>query len=229
MAKSKVKTKGGILKKYAGAKGKGKLGTSAMKMGIEGLLTAPLGAAAGALIGRGASLVGLLGIGLGEYLGDETNFIKTASAGMIGYAIGSAIHSGQTSKTINGAGLQGLGAVKEGAKQRLMHFKDSWMKAYFIDKLVGEKQDTSTLQIQDETVGAVDMSEFDVFDDLNRQEALKFEQERAQEEELILNSGEQVYEMEQAPIQENDFDQLRVQEIDALDGAYYDEVDFSTM
>ncbi|MCR9171922.1 MAG: hypothetical protein NXI10_05490 [bacterium] len=229
MAKSKGKTKGNIFNKYADAKGKGNIKNSALKMGVEGIVAAGAGAGVGALIGRGAAVVGVLGLGLGEYFGDQTNFSKVASASMIGYAIGSSMHSSETAKTINGSGLQGFGAVKEGAKQRLTHFKDSWMKAFFLDKLVGGQSDSDTSRMDDGTVGAVDMSEFDVFDEINEQEALRFEEESAQEEELLLNEGESEFEMEELPIQEHEFDQLNVQEIDALDGTNYEDVDFNTM
>lgn len=226
MAKSSKKAKKNIFKKYSDAKAHGNIGVSAMKMAVEGVVAASAGAGVGALTGKWSALVGVISLGIGEYLGDDTNLSKAAAAGMIGYGIGSAVHSNETAKSINGAGLQGFGAVKEGAKQRLMHFKDGWMKAFFLDKIVGAKDDLDTTQTDDGTVGAIDMSEFDVFEDLNRQEAIKFEEERAQAEEFMLDSGED--ETDDLPIQEDEYDQLLVQEIDALDGNEYAEVDFST-
>lgn len=98
-----------------------------------------------------------------------------------------------------------MGSITEGAKNRLINFKNNWLQAFYLDKVIGSKTPT-----EDPTVGDIDVSALDVFDDLNKKEAIKYELQRIQQEEDSANDPlkgleDEVNEMNYSIIEE-DFD-----------------------
>lgn len=158
---------------------KGKVGHSAVKMGVEGVAAAVAGGGAGALFGVWSPLLGLLLIGTGHYFGDKTGLLRITGAACIGYGIAKAKENRASASAAVVEGIT-LGSIATGAKERLIDLKDNWLKATFLDKLIGPKTDATT---QDAPVGAIDLTELDAFETLNKEAAVKYELKKAQQGE----------------------------------------------
>lgn len=182
MAKNKEKGNGSKGKKMYERyveDSKGKVGHSAVKMGVEGVAAAVAGGGAGALLGIWSPLLGLLLLGTGHYLGDRTGLLRITGAACIGYGIAKAKENraAVTAATVEGITL---GSLATGAKERLIDLKDNWLQATFLDKLVGKKTE---VPVDETAVGAIDLTELDAFENLNKEAAVKYELKKAQEEE----------------------------------------------
>ncbi|MBI3133639.1 MAG: hypothetical protein HYZ14_03090 [Bacteroidetes bacterium] len=158
---------------------KGKVGHSAIKMVVEGASATVAGAGAGALFGVWSPLLGLLLIGTGHYFGDKTGLLRITGAACIGYGIAKAKENRASASAAVVEGIT-LGAIATGAKERLIDLKDNWLKATFLDKLIGPKTDAPA---EDAPVGAIDLTELDAFETLNKEAAVKYELKKAQQEE----------------------------------------------
>lgn len=196
-AAKKVQAKGkGIFKKYNDASAKMKVGPTAMKTAVEAGLVSGGGAGIAALIGRFSPLVGVAIIAAGNILGDKTKLSMIAGASMIGYGIAkSKYFEAEAKKAEAKKELDGfsLGIVKDQAKNRLIDFKESWMKAFFLDKLIKPKEDKGAGNNTGESIGAIDLSALDVFEDFNRQQAIKFESDRVlQEDQSFIDTSDEI-------------------------------------
>ncbi|MBL4862193.1 MAG: hypothetical protein JKY09_04140 [Crocinitomicaceae bacterium] len=220
---NKEKKKEGLLKRYNGADAKKNLKYTGMKTGVDVVVGSSVGAGLGALFGIWSPLAGLLMIGSGHYLGDKSGVLRVAGAATIAYGIAKAVENRESANeaVVNGISL---GAVKEGAKDRLTEFKTNWLKAFFLDKLIGKKEQQENKE--ELAIGAIDLSSLDVFDDINKQQAMKFELDRIQnedEDQFLIESDD------------DDFDEFEsFDESDDLEGTSYDmigseQIDFSTL
>lgn len=159
---------------------KGKLGHSSVKMGVEGVTAAVGGCGVGALLGVWSPLLGLLLLGTGHYFGDKTGLLRITGAACIGYGIAKAKENRASASAATVEGIT-LGSLATGAKERLIDLKDNWLQATFLDKLISKKSETPG--VEETPVGAIDLSELDVFENLNKESAVKYEIKKAQKEE----------------------------------------------
>jgi hypothetical protein len=150
--------------------GKGNIANTALKSVVDGILAAPLGGAMGAASGIWSIPLGLLLIGGGHYFQDKSGVIRIVGAAAIGYGIAKALENKEASKS---ASVNGLGAT-DAIKSRLGNFKDEVMAAYYLDRIF--KKDTTKSIESDGSVGEIDLSVMDIFDDFNQQEADEFAQ-----------------------------------------------------
>ena len=167
--------KGSILQKYNNTDATKHAGYAAMKMGVDAG-----GAAGGALLGAGlgifAPYFGVALFWLGHFQGDKTGLIRIAGAACFGYGIAKAIENRNSTKA---ATLQGItmGSLAGGAKERLINYKDNIIQAFFIDKLTGGKTEVPV-----QGFGSLDLSELDVFENINKESAVNFEMQKAKAE-----------------------------------------------
>jgi hypothetical protein len=150
--------------------GKGFEGNTALKSVVDVIAGVPLGGAIGAASGIWSLPIGFLMIFGGHYFKDKSGIIRIAGAAAIGYGIAKAIENKEAAKS---ASVNGLGAT-DAIKSRLGDFKDEVMAAYYLDRIF--KKDTTKSVETDGSVGEIDLSVMDIFDDFNQQEADEFTQ-----------------------------------------------------
>nr|WP_294860132.1 hypothetical protein [uncultured Fluviicola sp.] len=128
----------------------------------------------GAAIGKNSALFGLGVLVTGNFMGDKTGLYKTIGASMLTYGIAKFL---QESDTANKS-VQGLSGT-EGVKERIGKYKDELMSAFYLDKIFKKKSSGTTAarsaEEDDESVGALDLSALDFFEDYNHQQANEFE------------------------------------------------------
>jgi len=190
----------------ANAKKNGKV--TAMKSGVDLVLGIGVGTALGAGFGLAAPFIGPGLIVLGHIIGDKTGVIRIAGASMTAYGIATAMANRAAADAASIDGVS-LGSVVNGAKNRFVQFKDSWMHAFYVDKLINKDTATEiTTDKEEVTVGAIDMSSLDVFDQLNKESAIEYESNQMaleNETEEDQFSFDQEEEFEQS---EEDFSEL---------------------
>lgn len=238
MAKKGSKEKKSIFRKYIEAKGKGSLKNSSIKTGVEGLVATGAGMGVGAMIGKYSPLVGVLLYLGGEYMGDETNLTKAAAAGMIGYGVAKIWDHDSMVGKVSMDGVS-FGAVKDDALERLTDFKNSWLKAFMLDKLFtkdNESDDKKHEEEPDESMGSVDTSALDLFENLNHQQAVQHANEiiRIEEDEELKDGYEDRFIEDESSTELSELSNMRShQEIEALNGNYFmgekAEIDFNTL
>jgi len=132
----------------------------------------------GAAIGKNSALFGLGVLVTGNFMGDKTGLYKTIGASMLTYGIAKFL---QESDTANKS-VQGLSGT-EGVKERIGKYKDELMSAFYLDKIFKKKTSGGSTgstaaraaEDDDESVGALDLSALDFFEDYNHQQANEFE------------------------------------------------------
>lgn len=212
------KKKKGVLQRYNGAEAKKNVRNTAMKTGVDAVLGTSAGAGLGAAFGIWSPLAGFLMIGAGHYFGDKSGVLRVAGAATIAYGIAKASENRAAAEVASVNGIS-LGSLAEGAKDRLSNFKDNFLKAYYLDKITGKKKEAV-----DATVGAIDMSELNAFEDLIKESAVRHELKTIQEEDSI----------DEDFVEEEEIDEYETEIIDdgELEGMNYalidEEYDFST-
>lgn len=140
-------------------------------MDIGGALA---GGLLGAAIGKYAALFGLGVLVTGNFVSDRTGLYKSVGSGMLVYGVAKVLQDGGTANK----SVQGLSGV-EGVKERIGNYKDELMSAFYLDKIFKKKTDSTTAarmaDEEDESVGALDLSALDFFEDYNHQQANEFE------------------------------------------------------
>lgn len=178
--KVKGKAKGNIselARKYADKPTKGNLKNSGIKFGVELLALLAGGALSAGLGGFGKGYVsigaGLVSIGAGNYFGDPTKLSSILGASMVGYGIGRINEHKALSENTS---LQGLDGAKSKLGEGFSRFASELKSVLGIKP----KEETATDSggNADESVGSIDTSILDQFDDLNRIEAIKFDEEQ---------------------------------------------------
>ena len=164
---------GGFTEWYnPGEKGSYKnLGQSA-KQGAFEVLSAIAGAFLSQLATPKAGIpAGAILVMTGNYF-DKTGLLKAAGVGAMAYGIAKSLSDKY--------GLGGLGEAKT-MKEKAMQFKDELMAAFYIDKLIGKKEESgaavSGFDGSDDELGQLNLDALDMYDDFNQQQASSFAQE----------------------------------------------------
>ena len=186
----KRKNKNGIIKRYNDAQtvkrdDKGKRTKTngkviALKTGVDLVSSTAVAPAIGAGLGVLAPIAGFILMGLGHYLGDKSGLLRLTGAATMGYGIAKAIENRNGPET----------SLVEGAKTRLINFKDDWLNAFYLDKVFKAKEVAESTE--DASIGAIDLSALDVFDDLNEQSAQQFEMQQALSDNQAENFDETI-------------------------------------
>lgn len=129
----------------------------------------------GAAIGKYAALFGLGVLVTGNFVSDRTGMYKSIGSGMLVYGVAKVLQEGDTANK----SVQGLSGT-EGVKERMVKYKDELMSAFYLDKIFKKKTSGTTTAARsadedDESVGALDLSALDFFEDYNHQQANEFE------------------------------------------------------
>lgn len=129
----------------------------------------------GAAIGKYAALFGLGVLVTGNFVSDRTGMYKSIGSGMLVYGVAKVFQDGGDTANKSVQGLSGT----EGVKERIGKYKDELMSAFYLDKIFKKKTDSTTaarmVDEDDESVGALDLSALDFFEDYNHQQANEFE------------------------------------------------------
>ncbi len=178
--KEKKNGKKNVLRRYNEADAKGGVKITAMKTGVDLLLGVGVGTGLGAVSGIFSPLLGFILIGVGHYFGDKSGVLRMAGASAFTYGVARAIENRASASAASVEGIS-FGAVTEGVKGRLVNLKDNWMHALYIDKLIGAYS-TTTEKPEETSMGAIDVSVLDVFNDINRKSAINREMRRIESE-----------------------------------------------
>ncbi len=133
-------------------------------MGLLGVVGGTgVAAGLGSLGSIAAPLAGIIMLGAGCFLGGKWKILKLAGAATVGYGIAKA-QSNRIEGTI---------------KDHFITFKDNWLNAFYIDKLINKGEvETET---EEPTIGAIDLSELDDFDERLKESAIKFQMSQMEE------------------------------------------------
>lgn len=220
MEKDKKKKKKNMLTRYNDAEAKGSVKFTAIKTGVDVVAGSVVGGGLGALFGIWSPILGLILIGAGHALGDKSGVLRVAGAATMAYGIAKAVEnrSATTEASVNGVSL---GSLADGAKGRLINFKDNWLKATFLDKLVSKKEEST--EEGDPTIGAIDLSELDIIDSMVEDSAINFEMQNIANEDSFEDEDE-----DEEFSEEEDFEEE--EDLEGLDYSLIEEeIDFSNI
>tara|TARA_B110001469_G_C9641313_1_gene322633 strand:+ start:1092 stop:1691 length:600 start_codon:yes stop_codon:yes gene_type:complete len=174
----------GILAKYKAKKTKGNIAGTGIKTLVDLLVGATVGAGIGAGSGKFALPVGLVLIAGSHYLDEKTGVLRLVGASSIAYGIGKAMLEKQ--ETVSGYELAGK---PKGVGDRLSQFKDELITSFYLDKVIGNKSEQKEIEIEEqEQIGAVSIPSLDIFEQNNRNEALRY---RAESMPVVENNYEE--------------------------------------
>lgn len=183
----------GVLDTYNNKEtGAGNAGNTALKTVVDSVIGVPIGIALGGASGLWSLPFGLVLIGAGHHFKDQSALLRIIGASAIAYGVAKNIEFNNQAKAkqlnTEGAGLSG---TVEGVKERLITVKEDLMSAFFLDKIFKKDEPTTpTLPTsttasrmeeltQDESeISGFDLSELDVYDSMNEQEADEFANEQ---------------------------------------------------
>lgn len=194
-SKSKRKGLAGVLDAYNEREtGAGNAGNTALKTIVDVVLGVPIGIGIGGAAGLWSLPFGLVLIAAGHHFKDQSGLLKISGAAAIAYGIAKNVDFTNAAKKAEVNGVGGFEGTKEGIKDRLKIVKDDLLAAYFLDRLFkkDDEKSTETKSVErDEsaTMGAIDLSEMDLFEQFNQQEADEFEAGEA-ERELYRDPGQ---------------------------------------
>jgi hypothetical protein len=168
---------------------KKRIGQTAKKTGI-GALSIVGGTATAAGVGSLAPFAGLIMLGAGYFLGGKWQLLTVAGAATLGYGIAKAQDN----------------RLDEGVKERFVTFKNDWIHAFYVDKLINKGE--SDFDSSDTTIGAIDLSELDHFDEKLKESAIKFQMGQMEEDSApaIEMDDEESEEIDFAIIAEDELD-----------------------
>lgn len=158
----------------------GKTGTDA--------LSATLASGLGSAIGNFSVPAGILVLLYGHYSKEQSGMFRIAGASLIAYGIAKVFENREAAKS---AGVNGLSGQGELIKQRLTRFKDEVLAAYYLDKLFKKKETPpappapaakSSELDSTETIGEIDLSALDIFEEYNYHQAGEYEREQQQDD-----------------------------------------------
>jgi len=187
MAKKNKKMKrmglAGVLDAYNNREtGAGNVGNTALKTVVDSVIGVPLGIAIGGASGLWSLPFGLVLIGAGHHFKDQSALLRIVGASAIAYGVAKNVEFNSQAKA-NQTGLQG---TVEGVKERLTTVKQDLMSAYFLDRIFKKDTPTTTpttsptaskseeFTAEESEISGFDLSELDVFDSMNEQEADEF-------------------------------------------------------
>ena len=214
------KNKTGMIKRYnkaqvverdkSGKRKKTNVGVLAMKTGVDLTGAAVVAPVIGASLGLLSPIAGILLLGLGHFLGDKSGLLRLTGAATLGYAVAKGIENRNAPKQ----------TMIEGTKSRLVDLKENWLNTFYLDKIFkGESDAVDPVEPENtiEGFGAIDVSRLDVFDQLNKESAVNFETEQAMNETS-----------EPSQITFDTSSELQAEEVEDIEHALIEEVDFST-
>lgn len=173
---SVTQTKDNIFQKYNKREAKKDALNTLMKTGVDVIGASVVGGTLGALTGKHAVWFGLAMIGTGHFFGDKTGILRVAGAGAVAYGV---------AKYNENTAVNGLGAQPTDAKTRLNAFKHELLSSFYLDKIFKKKDtvtsSTTTADADGTTVGSIDLSSLDFFEDFNQQEADEYHEKLALE------------------------------------------------
>lgn len=106
------------------------------------------GGVAGSAIGRASLIIGAAVTGIGHYY-------KSRLASVFGVGMMAANGFQPTATQLKGTPKEGLEGTLEGAKERMMNFKDSFSQKLFLDKIIKPKAPAETKEESTKAVGEV--------------------------------------------------------------------------
>jgi len=181
-------------------------GNTALKSVVDTVLGVPVGIAIGGAAGLWSLPFGLLLIAAGHHFKDHSGLLRMTGASAIAYGVAKNVDFNNAAKAAKAAGVSGLAGTTQGVKDRLKTVKDELLSAYYLDKIFKKKDSappagapaTKMAEFDEsETVGAIDLSALDMFDEFNAQAAGGFDAELAEREfydyENAQPSGEAIY------------------------------------
>lgn len=186
MKKRKKKGKK-LIQRFNDANAKKNAKVSALKTGVDLVGGVGLGTLLGSVFGVWSPIIGLLAIGTGHALGDQTGIIRIAGASMSAYGLANAIENRNASQasTIEGVSLAG---TADGVKNRISKLMDNWKHALYVDKILTSKE-KEVITTAIEGLGNLDVSELDAL------------------ERIVENSSEQFNHSQQIPLEAVDYDE----------------------
>ena len=154
----------------------------------------------GAAIGKNSAFFGFGMLVAGDLVGDKTGLYKTIGSGMLVYGVAKIFQGDDGTANKSVQGLSGTETVKD----RLVKYKDELMSAFYLDKIFKKKSDdtTTTKTVGDDSVGALDLSALDFFEDYNHEQANEFEINQGYEREALPD-----YSISAAPYDDDDTDE----------------------
>lgn len=193
----------GYIDNFNAKEAKGNISNTGLKTLVDVLLGATLGAGIGAVTGKQARFVGLGMIFLGHYTGDKSGVLRVAGASALAYGIAKYFENETLAGTVNGVTLQGETTK---AKTRLTTFKDEVLATFYLDKVFKKKDstgddtaDNTTTSQASTTVGSIDLSALELFDDFNHQEAEDFHAQLSASPDFEQDDYEDEYSVNDAP------------------------------
>lgn len=164
-------------------------GNIALKTVVDALVGVPVGVLIGGATGLWSLPFGLLLIAGGHHFKEKSGIARIVGASAIAYGVAKNIDFKTASKQAQINGIGGLAGATQGVKDRMQMVKTDLMAAYFLDRLF-KKNDSGTTSTKlavfdddddDTSIGAIDVSALDFFEDFNQQEADEFEQQNSLE------------------------------------------------
>lgn len=118
---------------------KGDMKNSAIETLKDVVVGVVAGGVAGSAIGRASLIIGAAVTGLGHYY-------KSRLASIFGVGMMAANGYQQSGTQMQGTPKEGLEGLIEGAKERVMNFKDTFTEKLFLDKVRKKKEETKGQQ-----------------------------------------------------------------------------------
>lgn len=166
-------------------------GNTALKSVVDAVLGVPLGVAIGGAAGLWSLPFGGLLIAAGHHFKDHSGLLRITGASAIAYGIAKNVDFNNAAKVAKASGVSGLAGTTQGVKDRLKTVKDELLSTYYLDRIF-KKKDTAQGAMQpaakmaefeqSETVGAIDLSALDMFDEFNAQAAGNYDAAQAERE-----------------------------------------------
>jgi hypothetical protein len=128
---------------------KGDMKNSAIETLKDVVVGVVAGGVAGSAIGRASLIIGAAVTGLGHYY-------KSRLASIFGVGMMAANGYQQTNTQMQGTPKDGLEGMIEGAKERVMNFKDTFTQKLFLDKVLKSKEEKK----EEQTKGVDDVQYF---------------------------------------------------------------------
>lgn len=128
---------------------KGDMKNSAIETLKDVVVGVVAGGVAGSAIGRASLIIGAAVTGLGHYY-------KSRLASIFGVGMMAANGYQQTNTQMQGTPKDGLEGMIEGAKERVMNFKDTFTQKLFLDKVLKSKEEKK----EEQTKGVGDVQYF---------------------------------------------------------------------
>jgi hypothetical protein len=193
--KQKQSTRGGLSGFVASYNAKEAGGTNygntALKSVVDAVLGVPVGIAIGGAAGLWSLPFGALLIAAGHHFKDHSGLLRITGASAIAYGVAKNVDFNNAAKAAKASGVSGFAGTTQGVKDRLKTVKDELLSAYFLDKIFKKKETappagTPVAKMaeldESETVGAIDLSSLDMFDEFNKEQADGFNAELAERE-----------------------------------------------